>query len=356
MMNLRPWVGPALLLAGALALVTASLGAQRNPRKRDTPNFAERELTTARTLTARQRENMQARIALATAIVSRLDREAVAHGLSASWRQAAFERLLPLSQDALQRVSERAVDLDALAPAVSEAANDPNLLGDTDEDLVYTPIVPCRFIDTRAYAGGPIAGTRGFDLDVAGAAYGGSGTCNPVATLGASGDAIGAIAANLTIAGTAGAPGFLAVKPTAAAPVSSLLNWYEAGAHIQVANAGIFQTADGLENFVIQTSVLSHVIMDIHGAFIRPEATALQQGILQDFVAVPAGVEGFNASPSCPAGSTLTGGGCFTDVFLHDTEASYPGSATSWQCASHNASAIPSNLFAYAVCVRIPGR
>ncbi|MGH9202238.1 MAG: hypothetical protein ACRD2A_13500, partial [Vicinamibacterales bacterium] len=343
MATTRRILGPAVLVAAAIILVGASAGAERAKGRWRRATLAVEQVSRAAQISTKQRRDMEARLELASMIINRLQSEAASRGLAANWRQPAFETLLPLSLAALERVSERVVNLDALAPAVSEAANDPNLLGDTDEDLVYTPIDPCRFIDTRFYAGGPINGIRGFDLDVTGASYGGSGTCNPTAALGASGDAIGAISANLTIVGPAAAPGFLAVKPTANSPVSSLVNWYQAGPTVQLANAGIFQTVNGLDNFLIQTSTTTHVLMDILGAFIRPEATALQQTIVQDSVPGPSGAEGFNASPNCPAGFTLTGGGCFTDVFLHDTEATYPGSSTSWQCSSNNASAIASN-------------
>src|SRR5687768_15325099 len=135
MRDLRHVIGPALLLAGALALVTASLGAQRGHGRRNAiPDFAASRTAQPTIVTPRQREDAQARIALATEILSRFQAEATARGLSANWRQPAFETLLPLSRQALERVWQRAVNLDALAPAVSEAANDPNLLGDTDED------------------------------------------------------------------------------------------------------------------------------------------------------------------------------------------------------------------------------
>lgn len=63
-------------------------------------------------------------------------------------------------------------------------------------DLVYKPISPCRFIDTRS-VGGPINGTRSFNLNLTGATYGGQAACNPIALIG-SDILIGGFAANLT--------------------------------------------------------------------------------------------------------------------------------------------------------------
>jgi hypothetical protein len=308
----------------------------------------------SRKITPRQRENTAARIELATAIVQRFDAEAQARGLSADWRRPALETLLPLSLKALERVSQEAADLDSLAAATAAVADDPSLLGDPDEDLVFTPIAPCRFIDTRSYAAGAISGTREFDLDVAASTYGGIGVCG-AAALGVSGDAIGAIAANLTIVSPSAAPGFLAVKPTGAAPLSSLLNWYDAGPSVQVANAGIFQTANGVFNFVIQTSVSTHVIMDILGAFIEPEATALQTQVLTSSVDIPDNSDGGLESPNCPAGYVVTGGGCGTLDVGHSLENSEP-SGTAWFCYSNNQSGVDSLLSAHVVCSRVPGR
>ena len=349
MRNMRRMIGPALLIAGVVALVSTSAVAQRGERAK--PQVAELRAKPQKRVTQQQRESAQARIELATAIVNRFDAEAQARGLNAGWRQPAYETLLPLSQAQLERVAQQAVSLDALAPAIAEATDDPNLLGDPDADLVYTPIAPCRFIDTRFYAAGPISGTRSFDLDVTGATYGGSGACNPTVSLGASGDVIGAIAANLTIVGPAVAPGFLAVKPTAASPLSSLLNWYEAGASVQVANAGIFQTANGVNNFVIQTSASTDVIMDILGAFIEPEATALQITETNASVVVPPNTWDSITAPVCPAGYAQTATECGTSAFLN-----FITDLNNGFCGVRNNSAANITLNAWRVCARVPGR
>lgn len=292
MRTIRRVLGPALLIAVAIALISTSAVAQRGQKNKQIPNANVASVAASKGITQRQLDRMTARVELATAIVERLGSEAKARGLGAGWRQPALEMLLPLSLEALERVSQQAVNLDSLAAVAREVAVDPNVLGNPDADLVYTPLTPCRFIDTRFYAAGAINGTRPFDLDVTGATYGGSGACNPTVTLGASGDVIGGIAANLTIVGPLIAPGFLAVKPTAAAPVSSLLNWYEAGAGVQLANAGIFQTVNGVDNFVIQTSATTHAIMDLLGAFIAPQATALQTSVQSDTVVIPINGDG----------------------------------------------------------------
>ena len=353
MSRARMLLGPAILVACLVGLVATSVGAQKSRSTKPRPAGVKMAVVSKK-ITPRQRENTEARIELATAIVQRFDAEAKARALSADWQRSALETLLPLSFKALERVSQETADLESLAAATAAVRNDPNLLGDPDEDLVFTPIAPCRFIDTRSYAAGAINGTREFDLDVAASTYGGLGVCG-AAALNVSGDAIGAIAANLTIVSPAGAPGYLAVKPTGAAPLSSLLNWYDAGPSVQVANAGIFQTANGVFNFVIQTSVSTHVIMDILGAFIEPEATALQTQVLTSSVDIPNQSDGGLESPDCPPGYVLTGGGCGTGDVGHGLENSEP-SGTAWFCYSNNKSGVDSLLSAHAICSRVPGR
>jgi len=58
------------------------------------------------------------------------------------------------------------------------ARKGPSDVGDSQADLVYTPVTPCRIIDTRL-AGGPIAGGTTRDFRVTGtdlSAQGGSAT------------------------------------------------------------------------------------------------------------------------------------------------------------------------------------
>ncbi len=242
-----------------------------------------------------QLEDVDARIAAATALVDRFGRDAKARGLASSWRQATLERLLPLSLEGLHRVAQQAPSLDALAAAAMEAADDPSYVGNRASDLVYTPIAPCRFIDTRN-AGGKIVGVRAFDVDKPGSSYGGAGACDPVSLLNIAtrnSAFIAALAMNVTLVdtSTAGAPGVVAIKPTAAAPTSSLLNWSQQGPDVQVANQGVVSLDSNSlgqdEEFVIQTSGAVHIIVDLFGAFILPQATPLDTVHLFSSIVVP---------------------------------------------------------------------
>src|SRR5438477_5788502 len=54
------------------------------------------------------------------------------------------------------------------------------VFGDTNQDLVFKPFVPCRYIDTRNVGGKvlPPAPPRGFDISQPGTVYGGAAECN----------------------------------------------------------------------------------------------------------------------------------------------------------------------------------
>lgn len=360
---LGPLVGTIGIIAATLAVTHAQAPGPGTSRQGVV--WPGRNIAPAR-ITQADVEAVEARVAAATALIDRFERDAKAEGRAEGWRQATLESLLPLSLEALHRVAQQAFSLDALAAATREAAGDADLLGQGNRDLVFTPIVPCRFIDTRQ-AGGKIAGVRGFDIDNPGSAYGGAGACDPAAILGLlprNSDQIAALAMNVTLVdtSTAGAPGVVAIKPTAMAPASSLLNWHQQGVGVQVANQGVVSLDQGggsgdVDEFVIQTSGPVHVVVDLFGAFIRPQATALETIHLFNSILVPnlaaTGVE----SPVCPAGYRLTGGGCFTTHYGHLLSISYPGGGDNrWACRAHNTTGVDSELYARAICARIPGR
>jgi hypothetical protein len=296
------------------------------------------------------------RAARAFAIIDGVASEAKARGLGAGWRQSMLEALLPLDVESLRRIEEQARTLDLLSAAITAAAPERPTLGTSSGDFTFTPITPCRFVDTRN-AAGKLAGVRIYGLyDVSGALYGGSGACDPDALLGVGFSQILALAMNVTIVdtSTAGAPGYLAVKPDTSSPTTSLLNWYDTGTGVQVANQVIVKA--GVDRFVIETSGAVHVIVDIFGGFVVPQATPIQT-IQLPTVLMPVGVNQTAQilSAACTSGYALVGGGCFTDNPNHYTYKTVPlGEA--WHCASINRSSVVSSIRATAICGRIPGR
>jgi len=144
-------------------------------------------------------------------------------------------------------------------------------LGDVGADIVYTPVTPCRIVDTRSGAGGTLnAGdTRNWLA------------ANPSGTFVAQGGSasncgIGvkpaAVLVNLTVANTQSGPAFLTAWPfNQAKPLAASLNWVAAGT--QVANAIILPLCTGggcTSDWSLYASSGTELIVDVMGYFAAP--------------------------------------------------------------------------------------
>jgi hypothetical protein len=353
----RRFLGSFVLVA-SIALLATPLVAQRRQLPKSAPSAHDPTAAGARKLTQAQANNLEERIATTMRLVNRFEPEARALGRSSAWRQATIDALLTLSLAELRQVEQGANSADGLPAAISAANADPNLLGDPSSDLVYTPITPCRFSDTRVI-GGKINGFRGYDMENNGAVYGGTASCHPPTIFGvANADEIPAAAINVTLIDTTIAPGFVAIKPNQAAPISSLVNWYEVGQFVQSANLTIATMEQDLANpdeFVIQTPAPVHVILDFFGVFLPPQATGLEQTFPTSSVDIANGQFGFTITPACPAGYSMTGGQCGSTVEkpeLTDSKIQSGG----WYCGGRNTGGGTLTLTATAICSRVPGR
>lgn len=344
----------ALLLCAGLSAQAPRGGAR--PRGSGRVVAAEKEV---RGITEAQQARVRERVALAMRILEKHEAEAQAQGLSPDWRRAQLEALLPLSLAALEEV-ERAADLETLGQAIALEEADPQSIGNAGEDLVYTPVVPCRYIDTRA-VGGRISGYRGYDLANNGSAYGGNAACAPATLFGVTNQNYGALVLNVTaVAPTA--PGWLAIKPYTAAPTTSVVNWYDVGQTVQAANQAIVTTMRNSAEFefYIQTSAPVHVVADLFGAFLPPEATRLDCVTSENTATAVPGSALFISS-NCPTGYTPTGGGWWTDatsdVLAQMQFESYPSmTGLGWTVTPHNRSSHSVEVTVHARCCRIPGR
>jgi outer membrane lipoprotein-sorting protein len=151
----------------------------------------------------------------------------------------------------------------------ASAGEGPLNLGDSQADLVYTPVAPCRIIDTRL-AGGPIAGgtTRNFrvtgtDLSAQGGSATGCGIPSGPAT---------AAVINFVAVNPAG-PGDLRITPFGTPmPTASILN-YAAVPGLNIANGPAVTICDPAvaacsSDFTIQADVgATQVVADVQGYF-----------------------------------------------------------------------------------------
>jgi hypothetical protein len=146
-------------------------------------------------------------------------------------------------------------------------------LGDTSADLVYTPVVPCRIVDTRSGGGGvflPGNQRNWLAFNPGGfASQGGSATnCGiPARPVG--------VMLNTTLANTVGGPEFFTLWPfNQARPNASTVNWWASGQ--QPANAEIVPLCTGggcMADFSAYAAGQTDAIIDVLGYF-KPAVNA----------------------------------------------------------------------------------
>ena len=230
----------------------------------------------------------------------------------------------------------------------------PNTLGQNFQDLVYTPVTPCRIVDTRSAAGGALAGgvTRLFDVDSSSlTAQGGSSTGCGI-PLGV------AQAVTMTIVAVQpAAPGHLTAWGLTAQPLSSVLNY--AGNDVIADTAIIPVVPGGGDDFALVSLATTHVVVDVLGYFAASTATRLDCMTVQsDVVAVPLN-ELTVVDALCGPGRTPTGGG----YDVAEATIAFPGLfvttsplANGWRAVVENHTSGPRNILTLARCCRVPGR
>ena len=228
-------------------------------------------------------------------------------------------------------------------------------IGSLSKDLVFTPLTPCRIMDTRnpgAASGMILAGTtRTFFGNSTASNYpsqgGLLGTCGiPYIT------DVAAIVLNVTVTQPAAA-GYITVFPAdAAQPLASSVN-FTAGA-VVANNATLkISQASASGQFKIFSTTNVHVVGDVVGYYAKPVATALQCQLSSlSSMTVAAGAAGNLQVLACPAGFTSTATNCAVGgnsaMILYQQ---YDGI-----CSAKNTGASSGQLHAQSTCCRIPGR
>ncbi len=230
----------------------------------------------------------------------------------------------------------------------------PSSLGQNFQDLVYTPVTPCRIVDTRrAVAGALAAGdVRLFDVDASDLSdQGGSLTgCGiPFAV---------AQAVEMTIVAVQPAgPGFLTAFGLTQQPKTSVLNY--AGNDVIADTAIIPVVPGGGPDFAMFSLATTNVVVDVLGFFAASSATRLDcQTVQSDVVAVPVNLL-TNVDAFCGPGRTSMGGG----YDISEATIAFPGLfittsplANGWRTLVENHTGEPRNILTFARCCRVPGR
>lgn len=223
---------------------------------------------------------------------------------------------------------------------------------------MFTPVAPCRLVDTRI-VGGMIAagGHRSFRGQARAAhpdfsAQGGSATDCGLDSPGA-----GALALNVTVVQPANV-GFATVYAyDTNRPLAAALTYPPAGL---ISNAVLVAVPSPVQDFdfTLYTSAPAHYVVDVVGYFAPPGATALDCLVTSlQGDAIPAGGSASVFSDACPSGYAVVDTNC---------EALGAGTALRFQstqlgsnrgaCIATNSGASPGSLAASAVCCRVPGR
>jgi len=237
-------------------------------------------------------------------------------------------------------------------PTIQEPV--PHALGDNFRDLVYTPVTPCRIVDTRIADAGALAGgvTRLFDVDSSSlTAQGGSSTGCGI-PLGVA----QAVTMTMVAVQPAG-PGHLTAWGLTAQPLSSVLNY---AANDVIATTAIIPVVPGGgDDFALVSLATTHVVVDVLGYFAASSATKLDcVTVSSDVVAVPVN-ELTAVDALCPAGRAATGGGydtaessiAFPGLFMTSTPL-----ANGWRTVVENHTGGPRSILTFARCCRVPGR
>ena len=187
-------------------------------------------------------------------------------------------------------------------------ANDIFEFGDTDKDFVYTPVKPCRIVDTRI-AGGkiPSGGSRAFYVYGSGAQMSAQGG-NPAGCTSPRGEPR-AVHMNI-VAVNSVASGCLTVWPTGTGrPLAGVLNYFP-GRTDPVSNAFTVKTGFAMGRDInVYAHKTTHVVADVMGYYYEPEATPLQNTRIKKNLNLALNTHGL-VKASCPTGYTITGGGC----------------------------------------------
>lgn len=246
--------------------------------------------------------------------------------------------------------------------ALAPAGDAPALIGDPDKDLVYTPVTPCRIIDTRV-AGGMLNNNTSRDFDVTAApsytSQGGSATNCGIGDKGS----FKAVVVSFTTTGAQAAGNLTAYPFGVTRPAATSMTYLPGQLTSNSVIAPLDQTSAGNEMTVF-VSGKTHIIADVVGFFSEPALTPLE--CVEAAGAFVTRVNGgtINATGgNCPASYTLTGGECNTG--LNDSVATdedlvgVSGASQHYNCQvsdlAPGSGGSDTSVQAVSRCCRIPG-
>ncbi len=236
------------------------------------------------------------------------------------------------------------------------ASSSTKQFGLSDQNLTFTPVAPCRILDTRL-AGGPIPanGTRSFraaatvHTDTFTAQGGSASNCN-LAGLGAT-----AVVINLTVV-TPNTAGYATVYPfQTSLPLAASVN-YSAGSVVNNSVIVRIPSPQTSSDFTLYSFAQAHFVADIVGVFSPPSTTPLQCTTVDGTsVLIPANAVSAVNGPNCPSSYTRTATLCQGSPGFGYAGVSLVSSANG-TCRWDNTTANAVRVVANSQCCRVPGR
>ena len=295
-------------------------------------------------------------------------------GAPDNWRATLMNALLGTHSSVLRDIAGTARTLsDAHARAsqataqgaARPAATTANAaLGSGTDSLVYTPMSPCRFADTRdpTTGGGPIGlAPRQFDTYFTSTKYGGTAGCY------VPGSGQPAIVADVTLVAPATSAGYLTVRPAGLTNVTSWLNFNQSGPTVAVANQGLISTGlisvNNVNHYAFEVFVSggpADVVIDFFGYFSAAAPTALDCVAVKSSIAIQGSSSSDYTAPACPSGYIVTAPYCFngnnSNVFSggSGTLNNDASSGSTAFCQFMNLGSPTATVLVGATCCRVP--
>lgn len=228
-------------------------------------------------------------------------------------------------------------------------------LGSSSNSLVFTPIPPCRIVDTRgagARTGMITGGTaRAFDFTTGGFSkgQGGETSCPGLPSVNPS-----AWAVNITVVGHA-ASGYLTVYPFGhTMPATSFLNYFASA--WSLANAGTVTGCPGCADSVwIDAYATTHVIVDVMGYY--EPATGFATGATSQMwgaaTVLTPGASDWQWGGSCPAGTLVVGGGAANNGGGGVLTSDHTITSGRWWEMARNVSSATYNFTVFSSCMDV---
>ena len=351
------------LLSAGTAVQAAPFASAKEAAAAATENVAPGSIAKP-AITPEQRARLADKLQRIDRIMQAASADADSSALAGEQKRWLLESLLRMTNEQVMQVAPSGGISTISAVTGRVAKVSPKALGSPSTDLVYRPITPCRFIDTR-FIGGPISGSRDYTLSGDGGPNGGSASCNPVANSGVTNaDDIAAVSLNVAIVGPTAAPGFIGARPPGSTNATALVNWYQSGPQVQASNAGVVSTLQnvGNPNEIEFFGSPTDIVVDIMGVFTRPDATPLDCTQVISAVVVANGVRQ-TQQVFCGTGYQVVGGGVEaptdlnTGSFINALAPTFQDVANNgWFSSVTNSSGSSHSYNFYAICCRVPGR